>query len=113
MKETADCDRLDRRLTVLLQARCRETSWKVFDVELDNISAGGCCIIGNPSRFEPMQPLSLRFAQFRNVDAKVRWIAGEKVGVEFQMPIKRGAIEMLAETYGIDTGTCSPKPVPQ
>lgn len=29
------------------------------------------------------------------------------------MPIKRGAIEMLAETYGIDTGTCSPKPVPQ
>lgn len=107
MKETADCDRLDRRVTVLLQGRCRDSSWSVFDVELGNISAGGCCIIGNPLRFEPMQLLSLRFADFRNIDAKVRWIVGDTVGVEFQTPLKRRAIERLAGVYGIGTSVAA------
>lgn len=108
MKETADCDRLDKRATVLLRGRCRNSGWKVFDVELDNISTGGCCIVDGRMRFEPAQSLSLRFANFRKVDAKVRWIAGQRVGVEFQTPLKRRVIEALARTYGIAIGSARP-----
>ena len=109
VKETADCDRLDKRVSVLLQARCRKSSWKVFDVELENISAGGCCIVGGAPGFEPMQPVSLRFAGFRNIDATVRWIAREKVGLEFVTPLRRHAVEALARTFRIAIDTTPPR----
>lgn len=101
MKETAECDRLNRRRDVLLQGRCRTSSWRVFNVELGDISEGGCCIVGSPRRFKAMEPVSLRFASFRNVDGTVRWIAGGKVGVEFRVPLKRQAMENLRVNYGI------------
>lgn len=111
MIETVNCDRLNRRVTVLLHGRCRQSSWKVFDVELDNISEGGCCIIGGGEHFEPMQGVSLRFANLRNVDAQVRWIRGDKVGIEFRAPLKHRLIEAVDHTYGIsieaEIGTAS------
>lgn len=102
MKETDDdCDRLNRRRTVLLQGRCRKSSWEVFDVELDNLSEGGCCIVGSSELFEPRQSLSLRFANTRNIEASVRWVTDDRVGVEFRVPLKRRIIEDLGIAYGI------------
>lgn len=101
MMETADCDRLNRRRTVLLQGRCRKSSWEVFDVELDNLSEGGCCIVGSSELFDPGQALSLRFANTRNIEASVRWVTDERVGVEFRVPLKRRVIEELGIAYGI------------
>jgi hypothetical protein len=101
MKEFDNCDRLGRRLTVLLHGRCHKSSWKVFDVELDNISEGGCCIVGGADRFRQGQSLSLRFANLRNIDADVRWIREGKVGLEFRSALKRRVIEDLGQSYGI------------
>lgn len=75
----------------------------MLDVELDNISEGGCCIIGGSEHFEPMQVVSLRFANLRNVVAQVRWIRGGMVGVEFRTPLKHRVIEDVGQAYGIST----------
>ena len=104
MKESINCDRLGRRLTVLLHGRCRKSSWEVFDVELDNISEGGCCVAGGPDQFQSGQLLSLRFANLRNIDADVRWVRDGKVGIEFRVPLKRGVIAELKRAYGIAVG---------
>jgi hypothetical protein len=104
MKQAIECDRLSKRQTVLLQGRCRKSSWKVFDVELDNISEGGCCIVGSVDRFALSDPVSLRFANLKHVDGAVRWIGEARVGVEFRAPLKRRVIEELAASYGITIG---------
>lgn len=110
MKETADCDRFNRRRTVLLKGRCRKSSWEVFDVELDNLSEGGCCIVGSSEPFEPKQVVSLRFANIRNIDADVRWVADDRVGVEFRVPLKRRIIEEFGRVYGIAIEARAPDP---
>jgi len=101
MKEIADCDRLNRRLTVLLHGRCRQSSWQVFDVELGDISEGGCCVIGNADRFAQGQHVSLRFANLRNVEGSVRWLRDDRIGLEFRKPIKARVIEELAASFGL------------
>ena len=101
MKEAAHTARLNRRVAVLLHARCHASSWKVFNVELSDISESGCCLIGGRTHLRPLQSISLRFADVRNVEAKVRWIERGKVGVEFVTPLARSVIESMKRTYSI------------
>lgn len=101
MKYSEECDRLARRREVLLNARCRKSAWKVFDVELGDLSAGGCCIVGSPEVLCPGDEVSLRFAHLKPVSATVRWVRAERAGVEFRAALGNRVIDELAQVYGI------------
>jgi hypothetical protein len=98
-------DRLNKRRTVLLQARCRKSRWHVVPVELGDISQGGCSIVGSAESFVPGEQVQLRIASLRPIDAHVRWLQGDRVGVEFRAALKGRVIEELAELYGITIAT--------
>jgi len=101
MQENENGDRLSTRRTVLLQARCRKSSWHVFPVELGDISQGGCSIIGSSDGFVPGEKVRLNIAHLKPIEARVRWLREDKVGVEFVSALKGHVIEELGETYGI------------
>lgn len=95
------CDRLSERHSVLLQARCRKSSWNVFPVELGDISEGGCCVIGSSEEFVIGETVQLRIANLKPLTAHVRWRRGAKVGVEFRSALKGNLIDELGQRYGI------------
>jgi hypothetical protein len=101
MQVRDDCGRLSPRHVVLLRARCRKSSWHVIGVELSDISEGGCCIVGISEEFVANQRVSLRLANFKAVEAEVRWSQGDRAGLAFLAPLSRAQIEQLAQLYGI------------
>lgn len=101
MQDNENGDRLTARRTVLLQARCRKSSWHVFPVELGDISQGGCSIIGASDAFAPGEKVRLNIAHLKPIEAQVRWLREDKVGVEFIAALNGRVIEELGETYGI------------
>lgn len=101
MQENENGDRLNARRPVLLQARCRKSSWHVFPVELGDISQGGCSIIGSTDDFTPGEKVRLNIAHLKPIEAQVRWLREDRVGVEFTSALKGRVIEELGETYGI------------
>lgn len=100
-------DRLNTRRTVLLQARCRKSRWHVFPVELGDISQGGCSIVGSSESFARGEQVQLRVAHLKPIEAEVRWLLPDKVGVEFRAALKGNLVEELGESYGIAIGPAS------
>lgn len=94
-------DRLAERRPVLLQARCRKSSWHVFPVELGDLSQGGCSIVGSGEAFLPGEAIQLRIANFKPITAQIRWLEGGKVGVEFHSALSGRLIDQLGQAYGI------------
>lgn len=101
MQVRDDCGRLNPRHHVLLEARCRKSSWHVFGVELADISEGGCCIVGNDGDFVVTQRVALRMANLKAIEAEVRWVRDGRVGLEFLAPVRQQSIEDLARLYSI------------
>lgn len=108
MNDNGDCDRLNARHTVLLQARCRKSSWNVFPVELSDISEGGCCIVGSAEDFTAGEAVQLRIAHLKPIEAHVRWIRGPKVGVEYRAALNGRVTEDLGRIYGVVVGKGMP-----
>ncbi len=107
-------DRLAQRHEVLLHARCRMSPWKVFDVELGNISAGGCSILACRERFTTGQGLTLRIAYLKALKCHVSWCGDGAIGVEFREALSNRMIAVLNTRYGLDAlepirGTASPR----
>lgn len=101
MQVRDDCGRLTSRHAVLLEARCRKSSWHVFGVELADISEGGCCVVGSGEDFASGQRVALRMANLKAVEAEVRWIRDGRVGMAFLKVLPKAVIEDLAVRYGI------------
>ncbi|MYL96729.1 PilZ domain-containing protein [Novosphingobium sp. FGD1] len=101
MQDNEQGDRLAARHTVLLHARCRKSSWHVFPVELGDISQGGCSIVGSSSAFVPGERLRLNVAHLKPIEAQVRWLSDEKVGLEFVDALSGRLIEDLGKLYGV------------
>lgn len=97
-------DRLADRHAVLLRARCRKSSWHVFPVELGDISQGGCSIVGSSEAFTSGERLRLNIAHLKPIEAEVRWIREEKVGVEFRTALTGRLIDELGGCYGLAIG---------
>jgi hypothetical protein len=94
-------DRLAARREVLLRARCRKSSWHVVPVELGDISQGGCSIVGSADTFAPGEKVRLTIAHLKPIEAQVRWVREDKVGVEFLVALKQRLIGELGELYGM------------
>jgi hypothetical protein len=101
VQDNGNGDRLADRQGVLLQARCRKSSWHVFPVELGDISQGGCSIVGSSEAFVPGEKMRLNIAHLKPIDVEVRWIRDEKVGLEFRAALKQRVIDELGSTYGL------------
>lgn len=101
MNEQHDCDRFSTRHTVLLQARCRKSSWNVFPVELADISQGGCCIVGSGESFIQGESVQLRIANMKPIEGDVRWLQRERVGVEFRVALPSSTADEIGRIYGI------------
>lgn len=101
MRFAEECDRLTGRREVLLQARCRKSAWKVYAVELADLSAGGCCIVGSSEAYATGDELTLRFAHLKPLKAHVRWVREDRVGVEFRIALDGRVIDELAQVYGL------------
>jgi hypothetical protein len=112
MNDEGACDRLNQRHVVLLQARCRKSSWNVFPVELADISEGGVCIVGSREAFAPGEAVQLRIAHLKPLEGTVRWIRGARVGVEFKGPLKSRVIEELGRIYGLTIASGMPLATP-
>lgn len=96
-----NCDRLAERLPVLLRARCRKSSWHVFAVEIGDLSQGGCSIVGSSEAFLPGELVRLSLAHLKPIEAEVRWLREDKVGVEFRVALKARVIEQIAQAYAM------------
>ncbi|MFC0203359.1 PilZ domain-containing protein [Novosphingobium soli] len=101
MWDQGNGDRLSQRRTVLLQARCRKSSWYVFPVELGDISEGGCSIVGCSEAFAAGERIQLRMANLKPIEAEVRWVRRDRVGVEFRAALKRSVLADLGGAYGL------------
>ncbi|MFC3214571.1 PilZ domain-containing protein [Novosphingobium panipatense] len=86
---------------VLLQARCRKSSWSVFPVEVGNISNGGCSIFGNTDKLGVDEMVQLTFASLKGIVADVRWLGSNQAGIEFRDPLEDHVVEELRRTYGL------------
>lgn len=107
MQDNENGDRLSDRHEVLLQARCRKSSWHVFPVELGDISQGGCSIVGSSEAFTSGERVRLNIAHLKSIEAEVRWIREQKVGVEFRAALKGRLIDELGGSYGLATARSS------
>lgn len=101
MQDNEQGDRLTARQTVLLHARCRKSSWHVFPVELGDISQGGCSIVGSSGAFIPGERLRLNVAHLKPIEAQVRWLNDEKVGLEFIEALSSRLTDDLGKLYGV------------
>lgn len=93
--------RVGRREPVLLDARCRKSSWIVNQVELVNISEGGCCISGRIEGLVPGDDVTLRIADLGPLKGNVRWSDKRQAGIAFAKPITVGLVAELAERYRV------------
>ena len=99
MLDITQTNRANPRQPVLLEARCRKTSWLINRVEFANISEGGCCIIGRTEGLARDQEIELRFAGLEAIKGTVRCIRDGRVGVAFTEPLATETVENLAVTY--------------
>ncbi|PEQ11143.1 hypothetical protein B2G71_19085 [Novosphingobium sp. PC22D] len=99
MREHDTGDRLNPRSKVLLDARCRTSSWHVFQVELADFCEGGCRILGGAADLAEGQAVKLRIANLKPITGTVRWIRGADAGVEFHAALGRGTVASISAQY--------------
>ncbi len=99
MEQTGEPGRKSERQPLLLNARCRKSSWLVDHVELANISQGGCCIVGGGEGLQQGQAVTIRFADLKGVPGTICWTENKTAGVRFDKPLDAALIAELAETY--------------
>jgi len=102
MQEMPHSDRLAERSPVLLNARCRKSSWLVSQVEVSDISQGGCCLVGSADNLSVGQQVILRFAGKPGFLGTVRWIRGDDAGIEFLVAADDDVIAEIARIYAPD-----------
>ena len=104
MKTSPAEARATERQPVFLNARCRQSSWVVRQVELANLSSGGCRLIAAADSLEAGQDVELRIGQEVQVSGVVRWLEQGDAGIEFDAPLEEAQVRDLAATYSAQNG---------
>ena len=92
-------DRASSRAPVLLNGRCRKTSWIISHIELVNISEGGCCIARPSGDLSEDDAVSLRFGGMKGIEGNVRWAKDGRAGIAFNEPLDRATVKELSRAY--------------
>ena len=91
--------RCNDRKPVALGAQCRTASGLRDQGEISDISAEGCCVKTNSLFFRVGTRVVVRPDGMEGLTGVVRWIAGDRAGVEFDTPIYGPVLEHLAARH--------------
>ena len=91
---------IERRKTgrrrVTLDAACRDVGGVAGEVEVTNLSEGGCRIRTRGARLHPNQVVTVRPHSLESVAGVVRWSADGVAGVEFSGELYPAVVDHLA-----------------
>jgi hypothetical protein len=91
--------RRSQRKLVTMAAQCRTQSGLRDKGRISDISAEGCCISTDGLFFKVGTRIVIRPDGMEGLTGVVRWTAGDKAGVEFDVPIYGPIIDHLAIHY--------------
>lgn len=87
------------RKPVVLTAQCRTGSGLRDRGEISDISARGCCVKTNSLFFRVGARVVVRPDGMEGLTGIVRWIAGDRAGVEFDTPLYGPVLEHLVARH--------------
>jgi hypothetical protein len=87
------------RKPLLLDARCRKTSWLVNQVDLVDISEGGCCITGRMDGLAVGDEIALSIADLGGISGTVRWLEDKRAGIAFVEQLEADVVAFLVASY--------------
>lgn len=90
-------ERKSMRKPVVLAAQCRTQSGMRDRGEISDITSEGCCVKTNSLFFKVGTRVVIRPDGLEGLTGVVRWIAGDKAGVEFDRPIYGPVIDHIAD----------------
>ena len=88
--------RKSQRKLVEMSAQCRTQNGLRDMGRISDISAEGCCVTTNSLFFKVGTRVVIRPEGMEGLTGVVRWIAGDKAGVEFDCPLYGPVIDHLA-----------------
>ena len=100
MAEGTTVDRKAQRKPVRMAARCRSSTGLKDEGWLDDISAQGCCLVTKTIQFRVDARIIIRPQGLEGVTGVVRWIRGDRAGIEFDSPLYGPIIEHLWQQHG-------------
>lgn len=104
--------RREGRLRLLNGVRCRIAPGQSPEVELTEISVTGCQIVIREGLLKTGQNVVIKTGGLEGLPGTVRWIMGDKVGVEFEQPLHPAVLSNLLSGGGGPSGyTPAPPPV--
>jgi len=87
------------RKPVVLKAQCRTLSGMRDSGQISDISTRGCCVATNSLFFRVGTRVSIRPEGIEGLTGVVRWIHGDRAGVEFDAPIYAPVLDHLAARH--------------
>lgn len=75
------------RKIISVPAQIRTGSCVPHHVAVIDLSEGGCCVIERASTLSEGSLVSIRVGRLDPIEARVRWVKDEEIGLEFQRPL--------------------------
>ena len=91
--------RFERR-AIELGAQCRTQSGLRDRGKISDISAEGCCVITNDLFVKIGARVVIRPEGMEGLSGVVRWIDGNRAGIEFDQPLYPPVVDHLVRTHG-------------
>ncbi|HKX78344.1 MAG TPA: PilZ domain-containing protein [Novosphingobium sp.] len=88
------------RKAVALAAQCRTQGGVRGQGSITDISAQGCCVTSRSVFFQIGSHVMIKPEGLEGLTGIVRWIEGDRAGVEFDTPIYTPVVEHLVQRHG-------------
>jgi bifunctional pyridoxal-dependent enzyme with beta-cystathionase and maltose regulon repressor activities len=92
-------NRRDMRKPLVLAAKCRTMSGMRDEAVLSDISASGCCITTRGLLFREGSRVIIKPEGIEAIGGIIRWMAGNRAGVEFDQPLYPPVVEHLTRQH--------------
>lgn len=99
--EQEQTPRRTQRQPVELAAQCRTQSGLRDRGQISDISSEGCCVTTNSLFVRVGARIVIRPDGMEGLTGIVRWIEGNKAGVEFDNPVYGPVVDHLAQVHGL------------
>lgn len=90
------------RKPVVLTAQCRTLSGMRDQGRISDLSTTGCCVQTNSLFFRVGSRVVIRPEGMEGLTGVVRWIAGDKAGVEFDQKLYGPVFEHIVERHAAE-----------
>jgi hypothetical protein len=100
MSESPSNARKEARNAVAMPARCRTLSGTRDEGAIHDISTHGCCVTMRTLCLNVGSRVIVRPNGLEGIAGVVRWIAGDRAGIEFDTPLYGPIVEHLSQRHG-------------